>query len=498
MTKDDELLCLKPDSAKMTMSAKGCEHFQAFKEDSTNLETLRWIHAVFVVGSPSRFRQVKICNSYCQTCRNRGPYMHACLECVYFGCHEHIRQHTTDQEHNFSIELNYGQIHCSSCGDYIYDTELDDIAMKNRMQSKKFHKRLFECISWDPTEEERQLLSHRTKKVCISPETTIGLRGLINLGATCFMNCIVQALMHTPLLRDYFLTEQHYCKGVQGTCLVCEVSKLFQEFYNGDRTPLALHELLHLIWTHATHLCGDKQHDAHEFFMAALDLLHKHYSESTQQNKNVNHNNSGNCPCIIHQIFTGGLQSDVVCQHCKGVSTTTDPTWDFALDLGSVTEGGRSPCSLLDCLESFTKAEHLGIEKIMCENCGSKQESTKQLTIKTLPVVATFHLKRFSHSDAGIKISTAISFPEMIDMTPFMSKRKKERPFSTDNRYSLFAVINHSGDSANEGHYIAFVRQHYDYWYKCNDEVITQVTLKDVLASEGYILFYHKQVLGYE
>lgn len=480
------------------MAAKGCKHLDVYKEDSSNVENLQWIHSVFVVGGPSEYKKMRLCNTYCRTCRKRGPFMHACLECVFFGCHKHIREHMHDEEHNLSVDLIYGQLHCFSCGDYIYDAEFDRIAFKNKMECKIFQKRLFECVSWDPTEEERQLLSTRTKKVCISAETTIGLRGLINLGSTCYMNCIVQALMHTPLLRDYFLTEHHYCKWVQGACLVCAVSKLFQEFYNGDKAPLALHDLLHLTWTQAPHLCGFKQHDAHEFFMAALDLLHKHYSESMpHQNKTTNHN-SANCTCIIHQIFTGGLQSDVVCQNCNGVSTTTDPTWDFALDLGSVTEGGRSPCSLMDCLESFTKAEHLGREKIMCENCGSKQESTKQLTIKKLPIVATFHLKRFSHSDAGIKIATAISFPNMIDMTPFMSKTTKNDPFPLDNRYSLFAVINHSGNSANEGHYIAFVRQHYEYWYKCNDEIITPVHLKDVLASEGYILFYHKQVLAYD
>jgi ubiquitin carboxyl-terminal hydrolase 22/27/51 len=33
----------------------------------------------------------------------------------------------------------------------------------------------------------------------------------INLGNTCFMSCIVQTLIHTPLLRDYFLSDRHDC-----------------------------------------------------------------------------------------------------------------------------------------------------------------------------------------------------------------------------------------------------------------------------------------------
>jgi ubiquitin carboxyl-terminal hydrolase 22/27/51 len=50
------------------------------------------------------------------------------------------------------------------------------------------------------------------------------------------------------------------------------------------------------------------------------------------------------------------------------------------------------------------------------------QESTKQLTMKKLPIVACFHLKRFEHSSRfHKKITTRVAFPELLDMSPFVS-----------------------------------------------------------------------------
>lgn len=49
---------------------------------------------------------------------------------------------------------------------------------------------------------------------------------------------------------------------------------------------------------------------------------------------NMNFINYNNCYCIIDKIFTGGLQSDVICSSCGHVSTKVDPFWfDFFLTI---------------------------------------------------------------------------------------------------------------------------------------------------------------------
>jgi ubiquitin carboxyl-terminal hydrolase 22/27/51 len=57
-----------------------------------------------------------------------------------------------------------------------------------------------------------------------------GRRGLLNLGQTCFLNVVLQSFLHNPLLRNYFLSDQHnfkLCKRKACTC--CEMDKLFIE-----------------------------------------------------------------------------------------------------------------------------------------------------------------------------------------------------------------------------------------------------------------------------
>lgn len=65
------------------------------------------------------------------------------------------------------------------------------------------------------------------------------------------------------------------------------ISLCLLKFYSGHRSPHIPFRLLHLVWTHARHLAGYEQQDAHEFLIAALDVLHRHCKGTAANQKQL-------------------------------------------------------------------------------------------------------------------------------------------------------------------------------------------------------------------
>lgn len=66
-------------------------------------------------------------------------------------------------------------------------------------------------------------------------------------------------------------------------------------------------------------------------------------------------------------------------------------------------------------------------------------------------------------------------------------------------QYALIGVVTHQGRSADQGHYIAWVRGKGSFWHKYDDEEVTEVTLEEILNLKGggdwhtaYLLLYRK------
>lgn len=189
-------------------------------------------------------------------------------------------------------------------------------------------------------------------------------RGLLNLGSTCYLNVILQSFLHNPLLRAYYLSDKHNWRTCDKTgCMSCELDKLFTDVYSPNSSisnspgtsqqsststrtvssnsgALGPVSILRTTWENSMDMAGYAQHDAHEFFISVLNQVHASTPGST---------NGPSCACIVHQAFSGQLQSDVKCGKCGFVNPTVDPMMDISLELKSI-QGAPGVTSLASCL----------------------------------------------------------------------------------------------------------------------------------------------------
>ncbi|EFA77649.1 hypothetical protein PPL_12256 [Heterostelium album PN500] len=540
-----------------------CKHFQEFKlsEDVDFVNTMNVIVRYLMVCKSGMIETSRLPLPSCRECGSFNGRIHCCLQCVYAGCwkHQHIIKHFNEANHCLAIDSSLYQIYCHHCSDYIYDDQYTEI-LDSLIQSQtitiqelanpinnraKYH-------SWKPTPEDTAIIQNNSN---INNSTMLGLRGLNNLGNTCFMNVILQSFIHNPILRNYFLSDMHSnskcekrrekemnrssggnssndnssdsessssvstptstngsgngnCSNSGSSssnngngstiCLGCEMDILFTQVFTGLKNPYTPHHFLYSCWNYSNYLASYEQQDAHEFLISSLNGIHQH----------IGGTHGKDCNCIVHCTFGGLLRSEVKCTTCQFTSSTTDPFTDISLDIpksshhhgshhnehdsnnnNNNNNSSNNHNSLEACLERFTQPEKLD-EKYFCRQCNSKQESTKQLTFNTLPVVICFHLKRFEQSKTHRrthKIDTFIEFPPVIDMSPYTSSTHKKNENQNNNQneenqdsklpndesfiYELFAVVNHTG-KMDGGHYTCFVK-HNDRWFKCDDSMIT-------------------------
>lgn len=218
------------------------------------------------------------------------------------------------------------------------------------------------------------------------------------------------------------------------------------------------------------------------------------------------------------------LRSDVTCTVCGFTSTKFDPCVDISLHLEPrsssthrSTKAGKvnEMSTLIGCLDHFTRPEKLGSDqKLYCQNCQMKQSSLKQMSIRRLPLVLCFHIKRFEHSSIrkmSRKVDQYLQFPFSLDMTPYLSSsiirnRFGNRIFAFEGddsdlstelstEFELFAVVTHAG-KLESGHYVTYLRLR-EQWYKCDDAWITQVSDGVVRALQGYMMYYVQKMLYY-
>ncbi|KAF8338711.1 uncharacterized protein EI90DRAFT_2403689 [Cantharellus anzutake] len=309
---------------------------------------------------------------------------------------------------------------------------------------------------------------HRTRNVGV---------GLNNVGNTCFLNSVLQCLLHTPAL--IWVASKHTssqrCPASVGTfCMTCKFKDLATKTITANvgpssYTPIPVLQNLKSI---AKSLRHGRQEDAHEFLRYTVDAFQRSALHGTDPK--LPHGIKETT--WVHQIFGGRLRSRVTCRSCSHPSDTFDSLLDLSIDVA------RRP-SIRAALDSFVSIDVLaGADKYKCEKCKKPVEAEKQFTIHDAPQILTIHLKRFT--PLGRKVSHSVRYEEHLSLHKYMSAGQ------FGPRYSLYAVISHFGSGPNSGHYLAHVKAKNGRWYEMNDDSVEQCSRIPLDLKNAYVLFY--------
>ena len=151
-----------------------------------------------------------------------------------------------------------------------------------------------------------------------------------------------------------------------------------------------------------------------------------------------------------------------------------------------------------------------GENQYYCENCDGKKDALIGQGFTSFPYILTLHLRRFDFDFINmerVKLNDEVSFPEILDMNPFIygsplniSEQEDNEEFGDEEKrmekielyldhgpyvYELFSVLIHSG-TAHGGHYYGYVKSFNTHkWYCFNDSSVTSFDPKKIPSSFG-------------
>ncbi|RLN26492.1 hypothetical protein BBJ28_00010421 [Nothophytophthora sp. Chile5] len=299
---------------------------------------------------------------------------------------------------------------------------------KGIWQSKQLIRRVF---GDDPRERQRITACDGALLPC----------GLRNLGATCYLNSMLQCLfVNLPFRRAVYEWEPKQPPvNAQQALQMRALQKLFaqmqlgrQSFYDPTEfaSTLALNNVLQ----------QDAQVPHHSGLIKFVfsKLLLAHLRTIFGQSRISSHWN------LVDRVFQGQMSYVTKCLHCKNKSMRPSSYYEISLHI-------KGHKDVEECIGSYLSAEVLdGENKYFCEHCDSKQcaERFLELNPRALPPTLMVHLMRFVYdANAGRKKKLMVR----------RSGHAAAFGNGDDAVYRLSGYLSHRGKSADVGHYTASV-----------------------------------------
>ena len=363
---------------------------------------------------------------------------------------------------------------------------------------------------------EQQLIPIR--KVTLDRiKPTIGLK---NIGATCYMNAILQCMAHFIEVSEEILTWYQYKndnnkKSREISYAYAEM--LYNLFFSKERS-FSPDFFKQIVGSKNKGFEGIQANDSKDMLNFLVEEMHKELN-NLEETKNNNYNenaiiNQSDEFAIFnhfkqifaknfHSIFSKylyGIQKNITkCCKCQTFIYNFQ-AYNFLIfpllevknfvisnNFGNMFFNYQNYIlNLYDCFNYYQKIEFFtGENSIYCNTCNSLQNANHMNLLYAVPTILCIVLNR-GKDNADFKEKFNIS------MELNLMNYELENPNSAN--YYLIGVVCHIGDSSMNGHFFAYCRSYIKSpWYKYNDEIVSQSNENEILnATTPYILFYHR------
>ncbi|KAN0015309.1 hypothetical protein ACTFIU_008036 [Dictyostelium citrinum] len=309
-------------------------------------------------------------------------------------------------------------------------------------------------------EEKRSLWSYFPAG---NEKSTTGYVGLKNLGATCYINSLMQQLFMIPGFRYNIIQsqEKYNSPQEQQESLLYQLKIIFANLQESEKKSHDPKDFCLTYKYDGQPINTSIQMDADEFFNMLFDKL-ENTLKSTPQEK------------LLKDFFGGSSVNQFISQECNHVSEREEPFYTISVEVKNKKE-------IQESLQLFVESETLdGDNKYFCSSCSQKVKALMRRCIKDLPNTLIIHNKRFEF-DLDLmkrtKLNDALRFPMTIDMEPYtkeylerkeaMEKAKEKgeqipeaAPLHPPSyyQYELAGILVHTG-TADSGHYYSYIKE---------------------------------------
>mmetsp|Transcript_27488 Transcript_27488/g.42904 ORF Transcript_27488/g.42904 Transcript_27488/m.42904 type:complete len:643 (+) Transcript_27488:178-2106(+) len=383
-----------------------------------------------------------------------------------------------------------------------------------------------------------------------------GTLGLSNMGNTCFLNSILQCLLHSMPFVSYTIfnldTEMELIAAEDSnearkkSVLVSAFKKLCGHMWSGTRKkaiePRTMLDALKKD-PRCCMLFNFKQQDAHECLTLLLDALHQDtnglvHSESpspplqitlpkTIQAQPINgshgfaeeaewdivpghydvepHDPASQKPdegtgatkvdSVVSRFMGGRLCGEVRCKRCGYFTHNQESFFTLSMPLPPQRRGAPPQHVTLEDLFKSMESEEPAVDWA-CDKCNQK-DASKRMWIVSHPKIMIVHLERFGHSmGSRFKRDDAVFIPTRNFVRWDMPVAKSGHVGATAGKHHLYELVSwteHIGATDNSGHYISFARHLDRKIRKFDDHRVDTVS-----SPEGYLKSKSAYILFYE